>query len=81
MNENESQNVEELDTKMEAAKSELPYTFAGKQRTDPEIPVVFRWFITSVCLCPVGSDIFLFIHEVLLYSCLLLFQEWPVTTV
>nr|XP_009939212.1 PREDICTED: nucleolar protein 14 [Opisthocomus hoazin] len=28
MNENESQNVEELDTKMEAAKSELPYTFA-----------------------------------------------------
>ncbi|XP_040448641.1 nucleolar protein 14 [Falco naumanni] len=27
-NENESQSVEELDTKMEAAKSELPYTFA-----------------------------------------------------
>uniref|UniRef100_A0A803XQJ2 NOP14 nucleolar protein n=1 Tax=Meleagris gallopavo TaxID=9103 RepID=A0A803XQJ2_MELGA len=27
-NENESQNVEELDPKMEAAKSELPYTFA-----------------------------------------------------
>lgn len=36
-NENESQNVEKLDPKREAAKSELPYTFAGKQRMDPEI--------------------------------------------
>lgn len=37
-NENESQYVEKLDPKREAAKSELPYTFDGKQRTDPEIP-------------------------------------------
>ncbi|NWH54190.1 NOP14 protein, partial [Fregata magnificens] len=58
-NENESQNVEELDPKMEAAKSELPYTFAGKQGTSPEIPVVFRGFITSLFLCPVGSYVFL----------------------
>ncbi|NXS16430.1 NOP14 protein, partial [Mystacornis crossleyi] len=36
-NENESQNVEELDPKREAAKLELPYTFSGKQRMDPEI--------------------------------------------
>lgn len=73
--------MEELDPKMEAAKSELPYTFAGKQRTDPEIPVVFRGFITSLFLCPVGSYVFLFIHEVLLHSCPLLSQEQPVIAV
>lgn len=52
---NESQNMEGLDPKMEAAKAELPYTFAGKQRTDPEIPFVFREFITSLFLSPAGS--------------------------
>lgn len=67
--------MKELDPKMEAAKSELPYTFAGKRRTDPEISVVFRGFITSFYLCPVRSYIFLFINEVLLQGCLLLFQE------
>lgn len=75
-NENESQNAEKLDPKREAAKSELPYTFAGKQRTDAEILSCQGFVTTSHFLCPVG---FTFIHEILLHSCLLLFKEQPVT--
>lgn len=73
-NENESENVEKLDPKREAAKLELPYTFAGKQRPDTEIPCC-----QGVCNnpCPVGLT---FIHEILLHSCLL-FEEQPVAAV